>query len=114
MAFLGTLVYHKHVLIETMTMFSLAIFMQNDATDRCTLAQIGTDRKCIVCFGELKSNRSWYSLISGWQWDPKDRPTFHDIVVSLENMFDKTNVNDGMTFSLTILQHNPRFYCLCF
>ncbi|KAL4218853.1 Tyrosine-protein kinase abl1 [Mactra antiquata] len=29
-----------------------------------------------------------------WQWDPKDRPTFHDILLSLENMFDKTNVNE--------------------
>ena len=34
---------------------------------------------------------------SGWQWDPKDRPMFKDILISLENMFDKTNVNEGKT-----------------
>lgn len=38
---------------------------------------------------------TYHVYFSGWQWDPKDRPTFHDILISLENMFDKTNVNEG-------------------
>ncbi|KAL3871697.1 hypothetical protein ACJMK2_039681 [Sinanodonta woodiana] len=29
-----------------------------------------------------------------WQWDPKERPTFQEILQSLENMFDKTTVSE--------------------
>lgn len=33
-------------------------------------------------------------MMKCWQWDPKDRPMFKDILMSLENMFDKTTVNE--------------------
>lgn len=33
-------------------------------------------------------------MMKCWHWDPKDRPMFKDIVLSLENMFDKTDVNE--------------------
>ncbi|XP_052222649.1 tyrosine-protein kinase Abl-like isoform X2 [Dreissena polymorpha] len=33
-------------------------------------------------------------MMKCWHWDPKDRPMFADIVMSLENMFDKTTVNE--------------------
>ncbi|CAG5119781.1 unnamed protein product, partial [Candidula unifasciata] len=32
-----------------------------------------------------------------WQWEPKDRPTFKEIVFLLENMFDKSSINEGPT-----------------
>ena len=33
--------------------------------------------------------------VTGWQWDPKDRPMFKEILLSLDNMFDKTSVTEG-------------------
>lgn len=34
-------------------------------------------------------------VLTGWQWDPKDRPTFLEIHNSLEHMFDKSSLNEG-------------------
>lgn len=36
-----------------------------------------------------------YTFFAGWQWDPKDRPTFKEIHNNLEHMFDKSSISDG-------------------
>ena len=33
--------------------------------------------------------------VAGWQWDPKDRPTFKEIHYLLENMFEKSSISEG-------------------
>ncbi|XP_059153569.1 tyrosine-protein kinase ABL1-like isoform X2 [Physella acuta] len=33
-------------------------------------------------------------MLKCWQWDPKDRPTFKDIHFLLENMFEKSSINE--------------------
>ena len=39
--------------------------------------------------------------VIGWQWEAIDRPTFVEICVSLENMFDNKTVDEGRSFSLS-------------
>lgn len=35
--------------------------------------------------------------LSGWQWEPHDRPTFRDIHNALDNMFPNSDINEGCT-----------------
>ena len=45
-------------------------------------------------------------MVAGWQWDPKDRPTFKEIHYLLENMFEKSSISEGrqlhLSFSLLL------------
>ena len=34
-------------------------------------------------------------ILTGWQWDPKDRPTFKEIHNILEHMFEKSTISEG-------------------
>ncbi|KAK6978991.1 tyrosine-protein kinase Abl-like isoform X1 [Biomphalaria glabrata] len=38
-------------------------------------------------------------MLKCWQWEPKDRPTFKEIHFLLENMFEKSSINEGENFS---------------
>ena len=58
----------------------------------------------------LHSGKEWWwrmlCMVAGWQWDPKDRPTFKEIHYLLENMFEKSSISEGrqlhLSFSLLL------------
>ncbi|BFZ05522.1 hypothetical protein BsWGS_08561 [Bradybaena similaris] len=46
-------------------------------------------------------------MLKCWQWDPKDRPTFKEIHFLLENMFEKSSINEEVEKELEKTERKP-------